>query len=94
MNAERGFRRIPWSISLGLVAWVLWTNDLLADGQWKLHSAYTFRATCLVMGAYWGGSRYLAIGADGKITRVREKDPGAINLPVRTWCLPPGVRPE
>lgn len=89
--------RRSW-IAVSVIAWVSWTNDPRAAGpaagQWRLYSAYTFRATCLVMGANLGGSRYFAVDARGEITRARKRDPEAINIKIETWCLPPGVLPE
>lgn len=40
------------SLAVLLCAWLLWTPS---GGSWQLHSAYTFRATCLVLAVWWDG---------------------------------------
>jgi hypothetical protein len=80
-----------------LCAWVLWTqivtltappgdpSRLALPGPWTLDSAYTFRATCLVVSAVkhaYGGDRP---GPGGKYAYPSTR--------LDTWCLPPGVQP-
>lgn len=66
-------------------AWVLWVSQYEQTSEWRLHSAYTFRATCLIAGLFVRPTATF---------RVREGDRRTVTLSGKTWCLPPGVRPE
>ena len=70
-------------------AWVLWTREPPGLYSWNLHSAYTFRATCLVVAFFWDYSNFDEVRPDGSTRRRSTRGAGG-----QSWCLPAGVRPE
>jgi hypothetical protein len=77
---------VPASVE---AAWVLWTAQTQDSDEWKLHSAYTLRATCLVMSLLVRPEKRVIIpeSVTGDTRRT-------IVLRGKTWCLPASVRPE
>ena len=76
-------------ITAGACAWVMWTVEP-QDSRWSLHSAYTFRATCLIRAVAWDHTNFDDIGR-ADVTRRKRTNADAGG---RSWCLPAGVRPE
>ncbi len=64
-------------LAVFLYAWLLWIPTG-QGGRWQLRSAYTFRATCLVVAVWWD----LRYKSDDWLDRWP------------SWCLPVGVNPN
>ncbi len=98
----------PHQLMLSLLcAWLLWIPIGDSDHIWKLHAAYTFRATCLISAVLWDNAKgYRAKGRkDQKLEKLMKELGGEMveegpkagpnrELFGQSWCLPVGVDPN